>query len=164
MVGSRYAVAVGWYAGGGRAPEPLARGFQPPRVATVRFLQAADSAAAAALEAAAGQVCTRAAQGLAPGGNNLRLASLHRRCVVGDPTPTPAWAASDVPKYQFVWVTIERPPARLTLALPPGISEAGPNGKVVLCRGAGAGEGGVGVEGAASVAEWASGYLPHWPN
>jgi hypothetical protein len=129
----------------------------------VRFLQAADSAAAAALEAAAGQVCTRAAQGLAPGGNNLRLASLHRRCVVSDPTPTPA-AASDVPQYQFVWVTIERPPARLTLALPPGISEAGPNGKVVLCRGAGAGEGGVGVEGAASVAEWASGYLPHWPN
>eukprot|EP01050_Picozoa_sp_SAG11_P007074 SAG11_NODE_576_length_8397_cov_13.729091_4_plen_571_part_00 len=168
VTGPRYAVAVGWYAGGGRAPEPMVAperltGLEPspgtlwpPTVATVRFLQAADGTAAAALEAAAGRVCTAQAQGI--GARNLRLASLHRRCTVGDPTPTPA---ADVPQYQFVWVTIERPPSRPTLALPARVSEAGPNGKVVLCRGAGVA---AGVGGATAIAEWASGFLPRWPS
>lgn len=168
VAGSRYAVAVGWYDGGGGVPEPMVAPERwtgpkpspdtlwPPTTATVRFLQVADGTAAAALEAAAGQVCTAQAQGT--GAENLRLASLHRRCTVGDPTPA---AAEDVPQYMFIWVTIERPPVRLTLALPVGVTEAGPNGKVVMCRGAGADDG---VEGAAAVAEFASGFLPRWPN
>ena len=149
--GTRYAVVLGWFGAEGEAPEQMeAAAAGPPTVATVRFLSAVDRDAAETLEATAGRVCTAQAEGA--GRATLRLASLHRRCGVGDPTPTEG-------SPQYVWVTVERAPAGPPLELPEGVAEVG-LGPVVLCRGAAPG---LAAAGAAAVAEWASGYLPSWP-
>jgi hypothetical protein len=61
--GERYSVVIGWSAHGGEEPEQMEGVVEhsrtsPHTVVVIRFLHAVDSDAAAALEAAAGRVCT----------------------------------------------------------------------------------------------------------
>ena len=81
-----------------------------------------------------------------------------QRCGVGDASPITALPGGVV---EYCWVTVERAPAIPAMPLPAGVAETGP-GRVVLCRGT---EGGVAVAGLppAAVADWASGFLPSWP-
>ena len=61
--GERYAVVIGWSALGGEEPEEMEGVIEnsriyPHTIVVIRFLHVVDSDAAAALEAAAGRVCT----------------------------------------------------------------------------------------------------------